>query len=40
MPNDSQTFQFFIHSQMQISELYSNCTAKDGKLKKSKFKKF
>ena len=26
MPIDSQTSQCFIHSQLKISELYSNCT--------------
>ena len=40
MPIDSKTFQCFIHSQLQISELYSNCTTWGDNLKKSKFKKF
>ena len=40
MPIDSKTFQCFIHSQLEISELYSNFTTYSDNLKNSKFKKF
>ena len=40
MPIDSYTFQCYIHSQLQILELYSNCITSGVNLKKSKFKKF
>ena len=39
MQIDSYTFQCFIHSQLQISELYSNCTTKGDNFQKCKFKK-
>ena len=40
MPIDSYTSQCYIHSQLQISELYNNRTTQGVNLKKSKFKKF
>ena len=40
MPIDSNTSQCFIHSQLQISELYSNCTTEGDNFKKSKFNKY
>ena len=39
MPIDSWTSKCFIYSQLQISELNSNCTTKGDNLQKCKFKK-
>ena len=40
MPIDSYTFQCYIHSQLQISELYSNCITSGVNLKSPNLKNF